>query len=380
MKKRILIPYCMYGNGHRAVAEYITKYFNDKDSEFEILTIDLLKYAMPIVGKISQKWLDVMMLKFPHIWNLLYNTSDTIITGEITNRISMRLFKNKRMKKMITDFDPDLTISTHFYGSSLIDLYNKKGFTNSKLITVITDYESHELWLKGYKREQAIIVGDKDEVKYLVKRGVDPKIIKPYGIPIAPTLDVTFNKEKLLKKYNLTGLRPICLFFGGGGNGSKASLPFIHKLIKMNLDIDILFVAGKNQKSKEKVDYWIKKYGAKNILTFGFVNNVPELLSLCDFVITKPGGAQTTESLYFKKPIIMINCSGGQEVSNYKFFQKNNYGKRFRTVFMFSRFIDKINKNYSILDEMHKSMEKSKSNEAMSKLYKLAVKILQEDD
>ena len=27
MKKKILITYAMYGNGHRAVAEYIEKYF-----------------------------------------------------------------------------------------------------------------------------------------------------------------------------------------------------------------------------------------------------------------------------------------------------------------------------------------------------------------
>ena len=71
--------------------------------------------------------------------------------------------------KAETDFDPDLTISTHFFGSSLIDYYNRKGVTNTKLITVVTDYEAHSLWLKGHKREQAIIVADKDEVNYLVK-------------------------------------------------------------------------------------------------------------------------------------------------------------------------------------------------------------------
>ena len=47
MKKRILLTYAMYGNGHRAVAQYIESYFKAQDPELEILAIDLLKYSTP---------------------------------------------------------------------------------------------------------------------------------------------------------------------------------------------------------------------------------------------------------------------------------------------------------------------------------------------
>lgn len=376
MKKRILLTYAMYGNGHRAIAEYIESYFKAQDPELEILAIDLLKYSTPILGSISQKVTDFFLLKFPTGWSFIYNLFDTKISSAIANKTSMSLFKNKRMKKIVTDFNPDMTISTHFFGSSLIDYYNRKGITNSKLITVVTDYEAHSLWLKGYKREQAIIVGDKDEVNYLVKKGVDRKKIKPIGIPINPITSNDFNIEKSIKKYGFDGTRPICLFFGGGGNGGTLSLPYIRKIIKSDLDIDFIYVAGKNQKSKEKVDRWISEYGVKNIKTLGFVNNVPELLQICDFVVSKPGGAQSTESLYFKKPIIMINCSGGQEVANYKYFVKNGYGRRFRTSFMFNRFMKNISDNPNIIEKMKKNMSKNRNNEAMEKLYKIALQHL----
>lgn len=380
MKKKILIPYCMYGNGHRAVAEYIANDFIKRNPQLEILPVDLLKYSMPIIGTLSQKWCDYLMLKHPTIWSFVFDSFDTKITGAIANKISLQLFNNRRMKKVITDFNPDLTISTHFFGSSLIDIYNRKGLTNSKLITVVTDYEAHELWLKGYKREEAIIVGDKDEVAYLVNKGIDAKKIKPFGIPISPKMDIEFNKKKALKKFKLSGLRPICLFFGGGGNGSKASLPYIRKLMKMDLHMDILFVAGKNEYSKKKVDAWIKEYRVTNIHTFGYVNNVPELLQLCDFVISKPGGAQSTESLYFRKPIIMINCSGGQERANYKYFVKNNFGRRFRIPFSFCKYMKAIEQDFSIIEQMQKSMEKSDNHKAMDKLYNLVEKILNDKE
>ncbi len=376
MKKRILLTYAMYGNGHRAVAEYIASYFKEQDPELEILAIDLLKYSTPILGSLSQKVTDFFLLKFPTGWSFIYNLFDTKISSAIASHTSMSLFKNKRMKKVITDFNPDLTISTHFFGSSLIDYYNRKGVTNSKLITVVTDYEAHSLWLKGYKREQAIIVGDKDEVAYMVKKGVDKSKIKAIGIPINPITKNTFNVEKATKKYGFTGERPICLFFGGGGNGGVLSLPYIRKIIKSNLNIDFIYVAGKNEKSKAKVDKWINEYKVKNIKTMGFVNNVPELLQICDFVVSKPGGAQSTESLYFKKPIIMINCSGGQEVANYRYFVKNGYGRHFKTSYMFNRFMREISNNPNIIEDMKKNMSKNKNDQAMEKLYEIALKYL----
>ena len=340
------------------------------------MAIDLLAYSTPVLGRLSQRITDFLLLKFPSGWSFIYNLFDNKLSSEVGAAASMSLFKNKRMRKVITDFNPDLTISTHFFGSSLIDYYNRKRITNTKLITVVTDYEAHSLWLKGYKREQAIIVADKDEIKYLVKKGVEKKKIHALGIPIHPVTSTNFDVEKAIKKYGFSGQRPICLFFGGGGNGGTLSLPYIRKIIKSNLDIDFIYVAGKNQSAKDKVDKWIKQYKAKNIKTFGFVNNVPELLQICDFVVSKPGGAQSTESLYFKKPIIMINCSGGQEIANYKYFVKNGYGRRFRTAFTFAIYMRQISDNPSIIEKMKKNMSKNNSDKAMGELYKIIQKEL----
>ena len=377
MKKRILLTYALYGNGHRAIAEYIEKYFKKQDDELEILAIDLLKYSTPILGRLSQKVTDFFLLKFPLGWSFIYDLFDSKFNSTVATKLSLQLFKNKRMKKVITDFNPDLTISTHFYGSSLIDYYNKRGITNCKLVTVITDYEAQAMWLKGYKKESAIIVADPDEKKYLIRKGIEANKIKAFGIPIHPITDNTFDVESAISRYGLTGLRPICIFFGGGGNGGTHSLPYVRKIINSNLNIDFIYVAGKNAKAKEKVDKWIKTYDVTNIKTLGFVNNVPELLQICDFVISKPGGAQTTESLYFKKPLVMINCSGGQERANYRYFVKNGYGRMFRTSLGFAHYLKYISDNPYVIDKMKKNMEKNSNDKAMEKLYKLAIRILE---
>ena len=59
MKKRILIPYATYGSGHKAIANYIKKYF-EENGEYECKTIDLISYSIPFFGTISQKTVDFL--------------------------------------------------------------------------------------------------------------------------------------------------------------------------------------------------------------------------------------------------------------------------------------------------------------------------------
>ena len=380
MKKRILIPYASYGNGHKAIALYIQNYFQEQNPKFEVMTLDLLEFAIPILGKFTQKLSENLMGKHPFIWDFIYNIFDNKYSITIPNTISMAMFKNKKLRKIIKDFNPHLTISTHFSSSSLLAYYNRKKIINSRLITVVTDYEAHEMWLKNFKVEDAIVLSDKEEVKYLVKRGINPRKIKDFGIPVAPIIPTDFNKEKALKKYNFSGNRLICLFFAGGGRyTNKAILNYAKKLIKADLNIDFLFVSGRDKTAKDTIEKYIEKHNAKNFRVFGFVTNVPELFQTCDFVVTKPGGVQTTEALYFKKPLILVTGSGGQEKANANYFVKNGYGKRFKTAFGFNHFMTQISKKPFLLEGMERKLKESSGNTAMKKLYSLSIGILKKD-
>jgi len=379
MRKRILIPYATYGSGHKAIAQYIENYFKKYGDKYEVLTLDLLSYSSPIVGKLTKKVSENLMTKHPFIWGMVYNMFDSRISGAISDKVSMGMFKNKTLQKLILDFDPDLTISTHFYGSSLIASYKRKRLINTKLITVVTDYEAHELWIKSHKADDYLVVCSNEEKKALVKRGIEKSKIKTFGIPIDPMVLKKEDFTKSRKKYKLNDNRLSCLFFGGGGNGNTAILPYIKKVIKMNLNMDFLFISGRDTKTKNKVSAWVKKYNATNIQVFGFVTNAPELYQIVDFVITKPGGAQSTECLYFKKPAILVTGGSGQESANHRYFTKNGYGRRFRTVYSFAKFLKEIEENDKILEKMHQNLLKNKSEDAMENLYRISINLLEKN-
>ncbi len=374
--KRVLIVYASYGNGHKAIANYIANYVKEHDEELQVATLDILTYSMKVIGKISQKVNLFFMLKTPYIHNMFYNITSTKLGGDFIDSISTTIFKNNRMKKQIANFDPDLVVCTHFFGPSLIKYYQELGLIRPKLVTVVTDYDVIELWIKNHKIMDYIVVGNKDMQNDLIRRGVDKNKIKVFGIPIAPKMNYRFNRKKMLKEYNLSGNNKICLFFGGGGAGSSKTLPYIKRLAKNNPDLDIIYIAGKNEHSKYDVDEYVREYNLHNVRTLGFVSNVPELLELCDFVISKPGGIQLTECLYFKKPVFMIRHSGGQEIANYKYFESVHFGKYFRTSFGLNRYIKKMLSDDDLLYKYSREIKLNTSNDAMKKLYKLIKDII----
>ena len=59
------------------------------------------------------------------------------------------------------------------------------------------------------------------------------------------------------------------------------------------------------------------------IKVLAYTNKVPELMSVSDLVVTKPGGLTTTESLASGLPIIVINPIPGQEEENAEFLENS---------------------------------------------------------
>jgi len=78
---------------------------------------------------------------------------------------------------------------------------------------------------------------------------------------------------------------------------------------------------------KEKLDTLVKNTSSEErIKVLEYTNKVPELMSISSFVITKPGGLTSTESLTAHLPIIIINPIPGQEEENAEFLVDNGVG------------------------------------------------------
>ena len=147
------------------------------------------------------------------------------------------------------------------------------------------------------------------------------------GIPVSTRFQETFNKEEILNELGLALDKTTLLFFAGGGLGLGKSEGIFEELVNSGYDFQLIAITGKNEKQKRRFEKIAKKCD-KKITVLGYTNKVPELMSVSDFVITKPGGLTSTECLAMQKPMIIINPIPGQEEQNSIYFTNNGTALR----------------------------------------------------
>ena len=163
----------------------------------------------------------------------------------------------------------------------------------------------------------------------LVSRGVNRDKIHVTGIPLSSRFLQSYNKQKILEDYGLTSDKNTILFFAGGefGFGKDKTFNRLKAIIDNLPNLQVVAVAGRNEKMKERFDELVKTTRTEsNVKILSFTNQVPELMSVSDLVITKPGGLTTTESLASGLPLIIIDPLPGQEEENAEFIENSGAG------------------------------------------------------
>lgn len=379
MKKKILIIYASYGSGHKTVANYLYDYFLSTN-KYDIRIIDILDYEN-IIGKISKK---IFEQNFKHkssfIFTSIYNIFNFKSTTILYKEIAESIVNNKKLKQDIVNFNPDLVITSHFFGITNCTIYKKQKIINPKMISIITDYASHEFWEKDIDYIDSLIVANKIIKKNLIDKGIPKNKIYDYGIPISNKFNKVSNKEKIKKKYRINNNLKTIVFFAGGSIGTNFSYSYLKKLLEQNYECNVIFVCSHNNELRNKCTKLIIKNKYKNVRITGFINRVNDLLSISDIVITKPGGLSVTECLEMKKPMALIPGNGGPEIYNAKYVCFNGYGTYCKTPKMLSYKIGKILKNEKILKDYNKRLNKIVKNNSLNKIYKLSTKLISKGD
>ena len=375
MKKKILIVYASYGSGHRSVAEYVYEYFKEHSNDLEIKIIDIMEYGN-FIAKLNVKMFN-LCFKFQNSFSstIGYELFDSKIATSPYKEIVRLLFKSDLTTDILA-YKPDVLIATHFFGGIVMGKINKKYKLNTKIITIITDYASHAIWLQNHKRENAIVVSNEIVGRELLKFGVPAEKIFPFGIPLSSKFKkVDANTSKIKFKYNIKNHNLTFLFFGGGSLGSSYTYGYLKEILKLKLNINIIFVSGKNVKLQNRCNNYIKRENIKNVTVLGFTKDISNLLNIADVVITKPGGLSVTEALEMKTPMILIPGNGGQENHNAKFVTKNHFGLRIRNARQLAKTVKKLTENKKIIHEMYQNLKNYEENTSVQKLFNLVLEM-----
>jgi len=233
----------------------------------------------------------------------------------LSNMVSIKL------KEYIEEYNPDAIITTHSFASMVISYLRHKGRISCKhIIGIVTDFTIHPFWestsLDYY------VVADALLTHQINKKGIPSEKVLPFGIPIRECFSRKISRAEAREQLALKDKKTVLFIMGSMGFGDIEKS--IQEIDKVEDDFQVICICGNNKGMKKELDKMKEQNRfAKDIIIYGFVNNVDVLMDAADIVITKPGGLTTSETLAKQIPLILMNPIPGQEDRNMEFLVNN---------------------------------------------------------
>jgi len=305
---RVLITYASAGAGHFKAAEAIYDYLNKRCGDIDIKLVDILDKTNPFFKFTYTFGYWLLVSRAPIAWRIAYWFTELKALRFFTGRAAriMNRINSRKFIRFLIQYNPDFIISTHFLSSEISCLVKRARKIKSELVTVITDFAVHPFWVST--GTDKYIVATAITKNQLVKHGVEENIIIDSGIPVHPKFLQQLERKELCRKLGISENKfTVLIATGSFGIGP------IEEIIKsLYQEVQILVVCANNKKLYKK----LKASAYPDVWVFGFVDNMQELMSVSELIITKPGGLTISEILIRELVPLFVWAIPGQEAGN----------------------------------------------------------------
>jgi len=336
-KRRILLMYISEVSGHHQATKAIENALKILDPKISILNINGFHYTNPISEKIVNRLYMGVIKRTPKIWDYLYDNSKVVKGLQRWKRLLHRL-NSPKLKNLYDDFRPQVIACSQAFPCGMVADFRERYNLSIPLVAVVTDYIVHSFWL--YPTVDFYITADEASKNRLIDKGILPQRIKVLGIPVDPKFTERVDKERVYKRFNLDMSLPAILVMGGG-QGLGPIRKIVKYLNRVENQFQIIIICGKNKKLFKELKRNILSYRKKTIV-LGFIENVYEIMSISDILITKPGGITTAEALSKGLPMIIVKPIPGQEAQNTSYLVRKKIAVK----------IEKENQIPSLIEEL----------------------------
>ena len=369
---KILIFTAATGGGHKRAAAALETEINKLSPDTEVKVVD----AMKAIGKFYDKTVcggyHFMATKTPALYGECYKITDRENLMYKAVMRSNTMMSNKLLD-IINDFGTDIVIICHPFITTMVSRLKRKGKTDVKAISLITDYDAHRTYIVPYI-DAYVLAEPQMSDKLINEYEVDEKLIHPLGIPIFDRFTEPFSKEEICKREGLDPNLPTVLLMAGSF-GVTSVLDFYKQLVNQSKDMQFIVITGNNRKLYEHLEEASAELDAKNRtkLLF-FVDNVEDYMHISDLIVTKPGGLTVTESLACRLPLAIYSAFPGQEKDNADFLIKENAAIMLDKNNGAQQIIDLLS-NPEKLEDMKKQCERLTMADSAKKIFELAKEI-----
>ena len=299
------------GTGHVRAGEALTKVFEEHPEVSEVLHSDALRFTNKLFRDFYSKLYTRLVKDAPDFLGWWYKQSD-----EPWKTDGMRLMLDRLntgpLVKFIRQFNPHITVCTHFMPAGIISHLIAKNLLDAHLSIVVTDLDFHAMWLSRVFHRYFVAI---EETKvHLEELGLPKERITVSGIPIDPEFVTPIDRVATRFHYGLHPTRPTLLLSAGALGGGPTEF-IVERLRFLRSKAQTIVVCGRNSEARDRV---LKIVGEnnENFKVFGYTGRMADLMKISDLFIGKPGGLTTAETLACGLPMVIVSPIPGQEERN----------------------------------------------------------------
>lgn len=305
---RVLLLAAPIGSGHKMTAQALAEELARRPG-VEVVQGDIFDFLPAWVGRTFLRcYLEVLRV-CPWLYGLAYSSGN----GGKGSFLWVRNLFNKYMlrqgKRFLEDQKPDLVMATHATPLGIMSLY-KAEHPKIWLGAVVPDYNIHHWW--RCEHVDAYFLADPRLTERVAPH---PKILA-WGLPLRH--DFQLGDRATCRAEHKIAPQDRALLLMGGGNGLLPMEAVLKKLVALQDEhLRILAICGNNY---ELVDRLQNTYAEQpNVDIYGFRNDIPDLMSAADIIVTKAGAVTAAEVLASELSYIIYKPLPGQEEGNAQF-------------------------------------------------------------
>jgi len=323
MKKKVLVLTDHMPWGHRSIAKAIYGYLEKNAKSIDVEYVEIKSKS----GLMNDGY--TFLYRFlPSMNRMASKLSTTKAAKEVWNDFCEK--NEKSLYEVVKKKKPDLIISAYFVLSKGLINVRKKKKLDYKLWTVVADP-----WTvvpqSYFKEVEMHLVYDQIGLGEGLRRHIDHENILVTGWWTRSEMYKKYDGEKIKKKLGFDDGRPI-IFVGGGSLGSNILAKILPSLLFVDKKVGFIFNTGTDKLALKLIREYstmlskIKKKDTVKIRSFGWIDNMAEMLSASDIVFGKAGPNFLFDVVAAQKPFVSITHLGGQEDGNIELIKARKLG------------------------------------------------------
>ncbi len=311
---RVLVVSASVGAGHTRAGEAVAAALNLEFSNTSARHVNVLDYVTPNFRRFYQDGYKFLVDRLPGFWGKIYRAMDQMSPSSPAAIFMDRcqIAQAEAFFRLIDEYQPTVIIATHFLVPQIL---GASRHASLPVDVVITDFRLHRIWLHPNVRKYYVAAPiTADDLK---QAGIPNHRISVTGIPV---------HHSFSERFHLRVNNPAVVVMGGGSGIGRLEKT-VAALLRTEIPMDIIVVAGNNRQVLAKLAELPQQRHVR-LVSLGYVSNMAQIFANASMVITKAGGLTVSECLAMGVPMVLFPCMPGQESANADYVVQEGAGVR----------------------------------------------------